>query len=118
MAKKIKSPTVIEPVGNKPKIIKEYIGMVNSNTSNVSIAEMSSSQGWIEPGQKPDFDEYTIVLEGELQVETEDETICISSGQAIIAHAGEWIRYSTPKTAARYIAVCMPAFSLDTVNRD
>ena len=84
MVKKIKSPTVIEPVGNKPKIIKEYIGMVNSNTGNVSIAEMSSSQGWIEPGQKPDFDEYTIVLEGELQVETEDETITIKKLPATI----------------------------------
>ena len=118
MPKIINNPTIIEPVGNKPKVIKEFIGLVNSKTSDVSIAEMNSPQGWIEPGQKPDFDEYTIVLEGELQVETEDETICISSGQAIIAHAGEWIRYSTPKTAARYIAVCMPAFSLDTVNRD
>ena len=118
MPKIINNPTIIEPVGNKPKVIKEFIGLVNSKTSDVSIAEMSSPQGWIEPGQKPDFDEYTIVLEGELQVETVDETICVSSGQAIITHAGEWIRYSTPKKNTKYIAVCMPAFNPDTVNRD
>ena len=118
MPKIINNPTIIEPVGNKPKIIKEFIGLVNSNTSDVSIAEMSSPQGWIEPGQKPDFDEYTIVLEGELQVETENETIYVSSGQAIITHAGEWIRYSTPKKNTKYIAVCMPAFNPDAVNRD
>ena len=118
MPKIINNPTIIEPVGNKPKVIKEFIGLVNSKTSDVSIAEMSSPQGWIEPGQKPDFDEYTIVLEGELQVETKDETICVSSGQAIITHAGEWIRYSTPKTNTKYIAVCMPAFNPDAVNRD
>ena len=118
MPKIINNPTIIEPVGNKPKVIKEFVGLVNSKTSDVSIAEMSSPQGWIEPGQKPDFDEYTIVLEGELQVETEDETICVSSGQAIITHAGEWIRYSTPKKNTKYIAVCMPAFNPDAVNRD
>ena len=118
MPKVIKSPTIVESVGNKPKIIKEYIGLVNSNTTNVSIAEMSSLKGWREPGQKPDFDEHTIVLEGELKVETEKETIYLLSGQAITIDAGEWVRYSTPNKSTKYIAVCVPAFSLDTVNRD
>jgi len=118
MPKMIQNPTIIGSVGSKPKIIKEFIGLVNSKTSDVSIAEMSSPKGWKEPGQKPDFDEYTIVLEGELQVETEKETIYVSSGQAIITQAGEWIRYSTPNKSTKYIAVCTPAFTPDTVNRD
>lgn len=118
MVKKIKSPTVIEPVGNKPKIIKEYIGMVNSKTNDLSIAHMTSPSGWKEPGQTPDFDEYTVVLTGELMVETESETIYVSAGQGIVTNAGEWIRYSTPKKDTEYIAVCQPAFSPVTVNRD
>ena len=118
MVKKIKSPTVIEPVGNKPKIIKEYIGMVNSKTNELSIAHMTSPSGWKEPGQTPDFDEYTVVLKGELMVETENETIYVSAGQGIVTNAGEWIRYTTPKKYTEYIAVCQPAFSPVTVNRD
>ena len=118
MTKKIKSPTIIEPVGNKPKIIKEYIGMVNSKTNELSIAHMTSPSGWKEPGQTPYFDEYTVVLTGELMVETESETIYVSAGQGIVANAGEWIRYSTPEKDTEYIAVCKPAFSPLTINRD
>ena len=119
MPKIIKSPTSIESVGNKPKIIKEFIGLVNSKTSNISIAHMHSPSGWSEPGQKPDFDEYTIILEGRLKVETEYDILYINKGEAIIAYAGEWVKYSTPdKNGAKYIAVCIPAFSPDTVNRD
>ena len=119
MPKIIKSPTTIESVGNKPKIIKEFIGLVNSKTSNISIAHMHSPGDWSEPGQKPDFDEYTILLEGRLKVETEDDILYINKGEAIIAYAGEWVKYSTPdKNGAKYIAVCIPAFSPDTVNRD
>ena len=118
MPKKIKFPTIIESVGNKPKIIKEYIGLVNSKTDDLSIAHMTSPAGWKEPGQKPDFDEYTIVLEGELKVETDNETIYVSAGQGIVTISGEWIRYSTPKKTTEYIAVCLPAFSPGTVHRD
>ena len=119
MPKKIKSPTTIESVGNKPKTINEYIGLVNSKTANVSIAHMQSPGGWQEPGQRPDFDEYTIVLDGSLKVETENNTLFVNKGEAIIAYAGEWVRYSTPEAkGAKYIAVCMPAFTPETVNRD
>tara|TARA_Y100001970_G_scaffold216593_1_gene265126 strand:- start:2694 stop:3056 length:363 start_codon:yes stop_codon:yes gene_type:complete len=118
VAKKIKSPTTIESVGSKPKLIKEYFGMVNSKTNELSIAHMTSPSGWKEPGQTPDFDEYTVVLKGELMVETENETIYVSAGQGIVTNAGEWIRYSTPKNDTEYIAVCQPAFSPVTVNRD
>ena len=116
--KKIPSPSIIESVGNKPKIIKEYIGRVNTDTDVISIAKMNSPSGWKEPGQTPDFDEYTVVLKGELMVETENETIYVSAGQGIVTNAGEWIRYSTPKKDTEYIAVCQPAFSPVTVNRD
>ena len=119
MPKIIKSLTSIESVGNKPKIIKEFIGLVNSKTSNISIAHMHSPSGWSEPGQKPDFDEYTIILEGRLKVETEHDIFYINKEEAIITYAGEWVKYSTPdKNGAKYIAVCIPAFSPDTVNRD
>ena len=119
MPKIIKSPTTIKPVGNKPKIIQEYIGIVNSKTSDVSIAHMQSPGGWKEPGQTPEFDEYTLVLEGRLKVETEGGTSVINEGEAIIIYAGEWVRYSTPeKKGAKYIAVCLPAFMNETVNRD
>ena len=119
MPKKINSPTIIKSVGNKPKIIQEYIGLVNSKTNDVSIAHMQSPGGWQEPGQRPDFDEYTIVLDGRLKVETKEDTLFVDKGEAIITYAGEWVRYSTPDDkGANYIAVCMPAFTPGTVNRD
>jgi mannose-6-phosphate isomerase-like protein (cupin superfamily) len=115
----IPSPTRIQSAGNKPKLIDEYIGHVNSKTSAASVAHMRSPQGWIEPGQKPDFDEFTVVLKGTLRVEHKDGSLDVAAGQAVIAHAGEWIRYSTPhQDGAEYIAVCVPAFSMETVNRD
>ncbi|MBU0561114.1 MAG: cupin [Bacteroidetes bacterium] len=116
---KILQPTVIEAAGNKPKIIKEYVGRVNSGTGDVSIAHMKSPAGWVEPGQTPEFDEYTLVLSGTLQVESKDGIIEINSGEAVIVKKGEWIRYSSPHSnGAEYIAVCLPAFSPDTVHRD
>jgi len=118
MPKLIKSPSIIGAVGNKPKIIREYIGRINTNTEEVSIAKMTSPIGWIEPGQKPGFNEYTIVLKGCLRVETKTEGFDVSAGQAIITNKEEWIRYSTPSEETEYIAVCLPAFSIDTVNRD
>ena len=115
----IKAPTEIKAAGNKPKLIEEFIGRVNSGTGNISIAKMKSPEGWIEPGQTPEFDEYTIVLKGVLRVETKTESFDIEEGQAIISHKGEWVRYSSPSPGgAEYIAVCLPAFSPDTVNRD
>jgi len=115
----IPQPTRITAAGNKPKLIDEYIGRVNSKTSAASIAHMHSPQGWEEPGQKPEFAEFTIVLKGMLRVEHEGGTVDVNAGQAVIAHSGEWIRYSTPLDGgAEYIAVCLPAFSMDTVHRD
>ena len=116
--KKISSPSIIKSVGNKPKVIEEYVGRVNSGTNSISIAKMSSPPGWKEPGQKPQFDEYTIVLRGTLKVESRTETLIIKEGEAVIVNSGEWVRYSTPNEGAEYIAICLPAFSLDTVNRD
>ena len=115
----ILTPTQITAAGNKPKLIREYIGRVNSKTDAVSVAHMSSPSGWVEPGQTPDFDEYTLVLKGTLQVEHKDGTVEVLAGQAIITHAGEWVRYSTPgPDGAEYVAICLPAFSMDTVHRD
>ena len=116
--KKIISPSIIESEGNKPKVIEEYIGRVNSSTDSISIAKMSSPPGWEEPGQKPQFDEYTLVLNGTLKVESRTETVFIKEGEAVIVNSGEWVQYSTPNEGAEYIAICLPAFSLDTVNRD
>ena len=116
--KKISSPSIIESAGNKPKVIEEYVGRVNSDTNSISIAKMSSPKGWKEPGQKPQFDEYTIVLNGILKVESRTETVFVKEGEAVIVNSGEWVRYSTPNEGAEYIAICLPAFSLDTVNRD
>ena len=113
----IEKPTIIEAAGNKPKIIEEFIGRVNSRTDAVSVAKMTSPAGWVEPGQTPEFDEYTVVLRGLLRVETKGGTTDVAAGQAIITHAGEWIRYSTPD-GAEYVAVCLPAFSPATVHRD
>jgi quercetin dioxygenase-like cupin family protein len=119
MALKIEKPTVVKAAGNKEKIIREYFGLVNSKESRVSIAKMTSPAGWIEPGQKPDFDEYTVVLKGTLQVETREKTHEVHAGEAILVSRGEWVRYSTPgPEGAEYVAVCLPAFSPATVHRD
>ena len=115
----IPQPTRIQAAGTKPKLIDEYIGRVNSHTSSVSVARMRSPQGWIEPGQTPQFDEFTIVLKGTVRVEHQDGSLDVTAGQAVITHAGEWVRYSTPEPGgAEYIAVCLPAFSMQTVHRD
>ena len=112
-------PTRIEAAGNKPKLIDEFIGRVNSKHSNVSIAHMRSPEGWEEPGQTPEFDEYTIVLKGSLRVTHKEGSLDIARGQAVIAHKGEWVRYSTPHAeGAEYIAICLPAFSMEAVHRD
>jgi len=117
--KKITQPSVIESAGNKIKIIEEFVGNVNTNTPDVSIARMNSPEGWMEPGQTPDFNEYTLILKGSLKVETRDETLIIRENQAVITQAGEWVRYSTPeKGGAEYLSVCLQAFSPDTVHRD
>jgi mannose-6-phosphate isomerase-like protein (cupin superfamily) len=119
MIKFIKNPSVINAAGTGGKIIKEYIGRVNSKTSEVSIAHMNSPEGWEEPGQCPEFDEYTVVLKGSVQVKTKTELHVIREGQGIITGRGEWVQYSTPfKGGAEYIAVCLPAFSPDIVHRD
>ena len=115
----IAQPTRIEPAGNKPKQIDEYIGRVNSQTSQASVARMRSPSGWVEPGQTPEFDEFTIVLKGTLRVEYLQGILDVEAGQAVITHKGEWVRYSTPGAeGAEYIAVCVPAFSPQTVHRD
>lgn len=115
----IAQPTRITAAGNKPKLIDEYIGRVNSHTENASVAHMRSPQGWQEPGQTPEFDEFTIVLKGMLRVRHKSGLTDVSAGQAVIAHRGEWVQYSTPEEGgAEYIAVCLPAFSIDTVHRD
>jgi len=119
MATKVTSPSVIKAAGNKPKIIQEFIGRVNTKDKNVSIARMKSPAGWIEPGQSPEFDEYTLVLKGELHVKTRNEEIVVNEGEAVITKKGEWVQYSTPhQDGAEYIAICLPAFSSETVNRD
>lgn len=120
MATHIQEPTLIAAAGDMPKEIREFIGHVNSKTGSLSVAQMKSPSGWVEPGQKPEFDEYTVVLKGTLRVETEDaEAFDVHPGQAVIAHKNKWIRYSTPgPQGAEYIAVCLPAFSPDNVHRD
>ena len=115
----IPQPARIPGAGSKPKIIEEYIGRVNSKTSAASVAHMRSPGGWSEPGQTPEFDEFTIVLKGMLRVEHTGGAIEVRAGQAVIAHSREWVRYSTPEAeGAEYVAVCVPAFSLETVHRD
>ncbi len=119
MATLIERPTVIEAAGNKPKQIEEFVGRVNSRTERVSIARMKSPPGWEEPGQAPEFDEFTVVLAGMLRVETKAGVLEVHAGQAVHAPAGEWVRYSTPEPeGAEYVAVCVPAFSPLTVHRD
>lgn len=115
----VAEPTRITAAGNKPKLIDEYIGRVNSKTSSVSVAHMRSPQGWEEPGQAPEFDEFTVVLKGMLRVRHRSGEMDVVAGQAVIAHKGEWVQYSTPKEGgAEYIAVCSPAFSMESVHRD
>jgi len=120
MPELIAAPTAIPAAGSKPKIIQEYIGRLNTGTSSVSIAQMKSPQGWEEPGQRPDFDEYTVVLNGTLHLRTEGgQTMKVAATQAVIVHAGEWVQYSTPDPdGCEYIAVCLPAFSAGLVRRD
>jgi ethanolamine utilization protein EutQ len=115
----IEKPSRITAAGNKPKLIDEVIGRANSKTDALSIAHMRSPSGWVEPGQTPEFDEYTYVLKGTLRVAHKGGSLDVNAGQAVIAHRGEWVQYSTPgKDGAEYIAVCLPAFSPDTVHRD
>lgn len=117
MARHLKTPTVIPGAGTKPKKIEEFVGRVNSGTASVSIARMTSPPGWTEPGQKPEFDEYTVVLSGILRVETIGGVLDVRAGEAVVVSSGEWVRYQTPE-GAEYVAVCLPAFSPDTVHRD
>lgn len=115
----IEKPSIVSAAGNKPKMIAEYVGRVNSQTDALSIARMKSPSGWVEPGQRPEFDEYTLVLRGTLQVKTEMETFQIQEGSAVIVQRGEWVQYSSPgPQGAEYVAVCCPAFSPLTVHRD
>jgi mannose-6-phosphate isomerase-like protein (cupin superfamily) len=115
----ISQPTIIEAAGNKPKRIEEFIGRVNSETETISIARMVSPGGWLEPGQRPEFDEYTLVLRGRLHLELENSSLDVCAGQAVVTRAGEWVRYSTPDAeGAEYIAICLPAFSPANVHRD
>lgn len=119
MTKKIQEPTEIKAHGIKPKIIQEFIGRMNSNTEETSIAKMVSPQGWIEPGQSPQFDEYSLVLKGTLVIKTKENTYEISEGEAFVASKDDWVQYSTPNAGgAEYVAVCLPAFSPNLVNRD
>jgi quercetin dioxygenase-like cupin family protein len=118
MARHIAQPTLIEAAGSVPKLIEEYIGAVNTGTAGVSVSRMQSPAGWDEPGQTPEFDEYTLVLSGAVRVETREGVIEVRTGQAVITPAGEWVRYSTPDGPAEYISVCVPAFTPGTVHRD
>lgn len=118
MPTKISSPTTIAAEGNKPKEIREYVGRVNTEDAGVSVAHMRSPEGWLEPGQTPEFREITLVLKGELRVEHKDGVLEIAAGESVITEPGEWVRYSTPKAATEYVAVCLPAFSPETVHRD
>jgi mannose-6-phosphate isomerase-like protein (cupin superfamily) len=119
MARLIEKPTVVESAGNKPKRIEEFVGRVSSGTKGASVARMTSPTGWLEPGQTPEFDEFTLVLRGTLRVETRAGTLDVGAGQAVVVERGEWVRYSTPLPGgAEYVAVCVPAFSPGTVHRD
>ena len=119
MPRLINAPSVIHPAGNKPKRIEEYAGRVNSGHEGVSVARMKSPEGWREPGQRPEFEEITVVLQGTVRVEHEGGSLDVAAGQAVVTAPGEWVRYSTPHAGgAEYIAVCLPAFSPATVHRD
>lgn len=118
MPKLIEAPTRIQPAGNMPKIIDEYVGRLNTQEGRLSVAHMRSPAGWQEPGQAPEFEEYTIVLKGCLRVRHQGGEFEVRAGQAVITHPGEWIQYSTPNEPTEYIAICLPAFSPETVHRD
>lgn len=119
MPRLVSGPTAITAAGNKPKEIREYVGRVNTGTGEVSIAHMRSPSGWVEPGQTPDFDEYTLVLRGALRVEHRGGVLEVAAGQAVLTCAGEWVRYSTPgPDGAEYVAICLPAFAPESVHRD
>jgi mannose-6-phosphate isomerase-like protein (cupin superfamily) len=119
MPKLIEKPTRITAAGNKPKLIDEYVGAVNNKETRTSIAHMRSPSGWVEPGQRPEFDEYTVVLKGALHLDFEGGSMDVAAGQGVLVAGGEWVRYSTPGAeGAEYIAVCLPAFSPATVHRD
>jgi quercetin dioxygenase-like cupin family protein len=119
MPQLIAAPTVVQAAGNLPKRIEEFVGRVNSATAGVSVARMTSPAGWVEPGQTPEFDEYTLVLRGLLRVTSRAGTVDVRAGQAVIAHRGEWVQYSTPEPeGAEYVAICLPAFGPDLVHRD
>ena len=119
MPELIENPSRVEAAGTKPKLIDEFVGRVNTGEERLSVARMNSPQGWVEPGQRPDFDEWTLVLDGTLTVEHETGSVDVRAGQAILVRGGEWVRYSTPYAGgAEYVAVCLPTFSPDTVHRD
>ena len=119
MPELIENPSRVEAAGTKPKVIDEFVGRVNTGEERLSVARMNSPQGWVEPGQRPDFDEWTLVLDGTLTVEHETGSVDVRAGQGILVRGGEWVRYSTPYPGgAEYVAVCLPAFSPDTVHRD
>ena len=119
MPRLIEAPAIVEAAGNKPKRIEEYAGRVNSGHETVSVARMKSPEGWLEPGQRPEFEEITVVLDGMLRVEHEGGEFEVRAGQAVVAQPGEWVRYSSPEPGgAHYVAVCLPAFAPDTVHRD
>jgi mannose-6-phosphate isomerase-like protein (cupin superfamily) len=119
MPKFIKAPSIIKAEGNKPKTIEEYVGRVNTQTEDISIARMKSPEGWIEPGQTPEFEELTLVVRGKLNVKTKEGVISLKEGQAVLIRSGEWVQYSSPEQGgAEYISVCLPAFSPGTVHRD
>ena len=119
MPELISSPSIIEAAGTKSKRIEEFVGCINTGHDNISVALMNSPQGWVEPGQRPDFEEITVVLHGMLRVEHETGVLDVRAGQEVLCRPGEWIRYSTPENGgAQYIAICLPAFTMDTVNRD
>jgi mannose-6-phosphate isomerase-like protein (cupin superfamily) len=118
MPELVDAPMSIEAAGEPPKEILEFVGRVNTASDDVSIAVMTSPAGWQEPGQRPEFDEWTVVLDGIVRVEHEGGEMTVSAGQAVLARAGEWVRYSTPDQGARYVSVCVPAFSPESVHRD
>jgi quercetin dioxygenase-like cupin family protein len=118
MPRLIDAPTIVQAAGTPPKRIEEYAGRVNSGHASVSVARMVSPQGWREPGQRPAFEEITVVLKGMLRVEHEGGALDVHAGQAVVSAPGEWVRYSTPGSGAEYVAVCLPAFSMDTAHRD
>jgi mannose-6-phosphate isomerase-like protein (cupin superfamily) len=119
MPELIASPTRVEAAGTKPKLIDEFVGRVNTGEERLSVARMRSPEGWAEPGQRPAFDEYTVVIDGALHVEHEEGALDVRAGQAVLVRAGEWVRYSTPEAGgAHYVAICLPAFSPATVHRD